>query len=127
MEFGKIEYRCTWRKEGKANRRTLRLTLISPGDKDTLDRHGVRALRQERIIRLTREACEQGCRLGYDDLSALLLTSSATLKRDVAHLCKTGTAVELRGRRRNGRGAQGPDEVADASADLMTTMAGSLG
>lgn len=124
MEFGKIEYRCNGRKEGKANRRALRLTLVGPGDKDTLDRFGVRALRQARIIRLTREASEQGCLLGYDDLSALLLTSFATLKRDVSHLSKSGHAVELRGRRHNGDVTRGHDNTPDVSGDMVAAMAG---
>lgn len=126
MEFGKIEYTCTSRKDGYARRRRLRLTLIGLDDKKVLERHGVRALRLNRVIRLTREAREQGCLLGYDDLAALLLTSIATLKRDVSHIEKNGQAVHLKGRKRYGCHALPPDghEEVISAADLASTAQG---
>jgi hypothetical protein len=103
MEFGKVEYRHSGLEDGETHR-TLCLTLIGLEDKDLLQREGLRALRLSRIMRLTREAGEQGCLLGYNDLSALLLSSLATLKRDVAYLEKVGQAVRLKRRKRNGNG-----------------------
>ncbi|MDA8241059.1 MAG: DUF1670 domain-containing protein [Nitrospiraceae bacterium] len=102
MEFGKVEYRCVVQKNGKPFFRTLHLTLIGLEDKKLLSKKGVRALRLNRIMRLTAEAMEQGCPLGYEDLSNLLMTSLATLKRDVTYLESQDTKVLIRGRR-NGR------------------------
>jgi hypothetical protein len=102
VEFGKVEY-FVGRGDGPQAARVT-LTLIGQGDEDTLRREGLAGLRRKRIVRLTREAVEQGVLLGYEDLSGLLLTSLATLKRDVGHLERRGVGVSLRGRRRNGTG-----------------------
>lgn len=105
MEFGKVEYICITQKNEKGPAvRVLNLTLIGQGDEDVLLRKGIRVLRHKRIIRLTHEAEEQGCFLGYEDLSALLLTSLATLKRDISYLEAHGQTVPLKGRRKNGKG-----------------------
>jgi hypothetical protein len=109
MEFGKVDYRCSEKRgTGGIIRKTLNLTLIGLEDKQLLERKGVRSLRLARIIRLTREAEEQGCLLSYEDLSALLLTSLATLKRDVSCLEKNGSVVSLKGRRRSRSNGNGP-------------------
>lgn len=101
MEFGKIEYICTLQKHGKEPvATTLNLTLIGQDDETIFIGRGVRELRLKRIMRLTGEADEQGCLLGYEDLSALLLTSVATLKRDISYLEKHDKVVRLRGRRK---------------------------
>ena len=97
MEFGKVEYSVN---NGGARR--LRLTLVGQGDEDTLRQDGLAGLRRKRIVRLTDEAQEQGVLLGYKDLADLLLTSMATLKRDVNFLEEMGHSVLLRGRRKNG-------------------------
>jgi len=103
MEFGKVEY--TIQPPGTGNGdRTLKLTLIGQGDEDTLERLGLAALRRKRILRLASEARIQGTLLGYEDLSALLLTSLATLKRDIVIIEQAGETVPLRGRRKNGNG-----------------------
>lgn len=102
MEFGQVEYRCIVRKDGKSSVRTLHLTLIGLEDKDLLSTKGVRALRLNRIMRLTTEAMAQGCPLGYEDLSALFMTSLSTLKRDVSFLKKQGRAISLKGRKKRG-------------------------
>jgi hypothetical protein len=102
VEFGKIEYTCRDRGNGGSTLRTLQLTLVGLEDKDILAKRGVKGLRLNRIMRLTAEAAEQGCLLSYEDLSALLLTSLATLKRDISFLEKTGNPAALKGRRRNG-------------------------
>ncbi|TAN42999.1 MAG: DUF1670 domain-containing protein [Nitrospirae bacterium] len=101
---GKIEYVCLneqFRKDIPPL--SLNLTLIEKDDEELLAVKGLRELRHKRIMRLTAEAAEQGCLLSYDDLSALLLTSLATLKRDVAHIEEEGRVVVLKGRRKNGK------------------------
>lgn len=103
MEFGKIEYKCVGHKGEDAGVRIINLTLVGLDDKDVLVNSGVRELRINRIMRLTQEAKRQGCMLGYEDLSALLLTSVSTLKRDISHLGRKGYMVPIRGRRKNGK------------------------
>jgi len=100
MEFGKIEYICVTQKQGRQTVTPLNLTLIGHADEDVFVKKGVRELRHVRIVRLTQEAETQGCLLGYDDLSALLLTSVATLKRDICYLESHNRTVHLRGRRK---------------------------
>lgn len=102
MDFGKVQYRLFKARNGGG--RKLRLTLISQGDEELLKKSGLAGLRRRRVLRLTREAEEQGCLLSYEDLSGLLLTSLATLKRDVSRLESQGYTVPLRGRKRNGNG-----------------------
>ncbi len=102
MEFGRIEY---FLKNGSV--RKIFLTLIGQSDEEVLKREGLRRLRLRRILRLTHEAEEQGTLLRYEDLSALLLTSISTLKRDVSYLERMGKRVPLRGRRKKENGFKG--------------------
>jgi hypothetical protein len=103
MDFGKVEYRAAGSGNGRGKtRKALRLTLVGQGDEETLRQEGLAALRRKRIIRLTKEAIAQGVMFTYEDLSGLLLTSLATLKRDVHCLEQQGKTVTLKGRRKNG-------------------------
>jgi len=102
MEFGKVEYRLMEKRNGVPTVRKLDLTLIGLEDKEILFKKGVRALRHNRIMRLLREAEQQGALLRYEDLSGLLLTSLATLKRDVSYLEGRGYSLNLKGKKRNG-------------------------
>lgn len=105
MDFGKVEYIVrSGSKELK-----LRLTLVGQGDGEVLRKMGLAGLRRQRILRLTDEAQKQGSPLGYEDLSSLLLSSLATLKRDVFRLESGGVEVQIRGRRKNGNGKKGAD------------------
>lgn len=96
MEFGRIEY---FTKNG-SHRRVI-LTLVGQSDDEVLKREGLRGLRLRRILRLTNEAQEQGVLLSYEDLSALLLTSISTLKRDIAYLERQGYTVPFKRKRKN--------------------------
>lgn len=71
------------------------LSLVSEDDGDTLAKQGLSSLRQARILRLCREAYEQGALLAYEDLTQLLLTSPSTLKRDLRLLKKEGLSVPI--------------------------------
>lgn len=101
MDFGKVEYVFVGGGNGRPARK-LSLTLVGQGDEELLRLRGLAELRRSRVLRLTSEADMQGCLLCYEDLSVLLLTSLATLKRDVGLLERLGHIVPLRGRRKNG-------------------------
>jgi hypothetical protein len=108
MDFGKVEYTtASSGNGGDKTQRLLRLTLIGQGDEETLRQEGLAVLRRKRIMRLTREAMQQGVLFSYEDLSGLLLTSLATLKRDVSILERQGEVVNLKGRRKNGVNGNG--------------------
>ncbi|MDP2166844.1 MAG: DUF1670 domain-containing protein [Thermodesulfovibrionales bacterium] len=105
MDFGKVEYIIF--EAGNSDfgvSRKLNLTLVGQNDDAALREGGLAGLRRRRIIRLTNEAARQGALLSYEDLAGLLLTSLATLKRDIGHLEKEGHAVPRKGRKRNGNG-----------------------
>lgn len=104
MDFGKVEYVVEAGDGNGRAARKIKLTLIGQGDEDILRLKGLAGLRRKRILRLAKEAEMQGSLLGYEDLSGLLLTSLATLKRDVSHMERQGYTVPLRGRRKNGNG-----------------------
>src|SRR3990170_25933 len=75
---------------------SLRLTVCH---EDDLKYGSLSDLRRKRIIRLLREAKEQGCLLSYKDLNLILLSSLATLKRDISYLKKQGIEIFIK----NGR------------------------
>ena len=100
MVYGKVEFEVNGQ-NGRA--RKLKLTLVENSDADVLSREGLAGLRRKRIVRLAREALDQGYKLGYDELSRLLLTSLSTLKRDVKHIENKGGTVPLKGRRKKGK------------------------
>ena len=57
------------------------------------------ARRRHRLLRLLREAKEQGAAPTVDDLAAALEVSRATIKRDLAALRRAGHEVRTRGSR----------------------------
>jgi hypothetical protein len=72
-----------WVRESRDRLKSLKLTICCERDFDVLNKFGLAELRRHRIQRLLVEAKEQGARLSYRDLSLILLTSKATLKRDI--------------------------------------------
>jgi hypothetical protein len=80
----------------ESERVPINLTVDSPDDLEVL-RHGVAALRQSKIQRLTEEAREQGALLTQEDLARLLCTSCSTIKRDIAQIRAAGVDVPTRG------------------------------
>lgn len=90
-----------WAKEGRDTLKSLRLTLCCDDDTEYVHSSGLAELRRRRIKRLLEEAQRQGIRLSYRDLSLILLTSKATLKRDMQEIRKeeqTDAQDELRGK-----------------------------
>ncbi|MCX7793698.1 MAG: DUF1670 domain-containing protein [Thermodesulfovibrionales bacterium] len=117
MDFGKIEY---FVKNGSFSR--ILLTLIGQSDEDVLKKEGLRKLRLRRILRLTHEAKEQGLLLSYEDLSALLLCSVSTLKRDIAYLERQGKEVPLKGRRKRYSRRPGENNFTNEFATLKESF-----
>ena len=77
---------------------TTKLNLINLNtDLDALAQYGLAGLRRHRLMRLTRQAYDQGALLSYEDLAMLLTTSPSTVKRDVAELKHQGLFIMTRG------------------------------
>jgi hypothetical protein len=109
---GKIHYMAIDDKEpaGKpvalCKKTSVLLTLHNPEeDLDVYKESGLRGLRQHRLLRITKEAIEQGALLSYEDIAFLLTTSIVTIKRDVAQIRRKGLVIPSRGwRHQMGRG-----------------------
>ena len=71
-------------------------TLVAPEDEAI---SGKVARRQHRLLRLLREAEEQGAAPTVDDLASALKVGRATIKRDLAAMRETGQTVRTRGSR----------------------------
>lgn len=81
-----------------AKKVSCRLTLNDPlSDYGVLAQHGLAGLRRHRLLRITREALDQGAVLSYEDLAVILTTSPATVRRDTRHLRRQGKLVVTRG------------------------------
>jgi hypothetical protein len=77
---------------------SVKLTLFDPQvDFTVLAEQGLAGLRQHRLLRMSREAFDQGGLLSYEDLAMLLTTSPATVRRDARALRRAGKVVMTRG------------------------------
>jgi hypothetical protein len=77
---------------------TIRLKLIDfNSDLEALANFGLAGIRRHRLMRLTRQAYDQGALLSYEDLSMLLTSSPSTIKRDIARLRRDGKFIMTRG------------------------------
>jgi hypothetical protein len=81
-----------------ARKITTKLTLNDLGsDLEVLAERGLAGLRRHRLMRLSREAYDQGAVLSYEDLAVLLTTSPATVRRDARALRGRGLFIMTRG------------------------------
>ena len=85
---------------------SVRLTVHNPDeDVDTYRQSGLAGLRREKLLRITKEAIEQGALLSYEDIAFILTCGVATIKRDMAALRRQGLTIPTRGWRHDmGRG-----------------------
>lgn len=85
---------------------SIALTLHNPDeDLDVYKHKGLAGLRRHRLLRLTKQAIEQGALLSYEDIAFLLTSSVVTIKRDMANLRRQGLSIPTRGWRHDmGRG-----------------------
>lgn len=75
---------------------------------------GLSGLRQHRLLRITKEAIEQGALLSYEDIAFILTTSVITIKRDIAYLRRAGKTIPSRGWRHDmGRGSSHKTQILD--------------
>jgi hypothetical protein len=83
-----------------SQRLPVQLTLV--GDQDLASAgEGVIALRRQRVVRLCREAFDQGALLTQEDLALVLTTSVRTIRRDLRALRAQGIGVPTRGQQRD--------------------------
>ena len=96
-ERGRIFYDANIEKPPAPSLRKRRvvLTVVSEDDDEILAKQGLACLRQMRLLRLCREAHEQGAVLAFEDLTKLLLTSLSTVKRDLRLLRIQGLEVPI--------------------------------
>lgn len=112
LSSGKIHYLAIDDREpaGKpvslCRKRSVILTLHdAEADLETYKESGLSGLRQKRLLRITKEAIEQGALLSYEDIAFLLTTSVITVKRDIAFMRRQGLTIPSRGWRHDmGRG-----------------------
>jgi len=77
---------------------TIRLKFIDLNtDLEALASYGLAGIRRHRLARITRQAYDQGALLSYEDLSMILTSSPATIKRDIALLRRQGMFIITRG------------------------------
>ena len=94
---------------------SVRLTVHKPDeDLDVYKQAGLRGLRHHRLLRISKEAIEQGALLSYEDIAFILTTSVITIKRDIAYLRRAGKTIPSRGWRHNmGRGSSHKIQILD--------------
>lgn len=91
-----------WVSDGKNSLKTVKLTVTLRED---MAAGGVAEMRRLRLGRIIQEAIGQGARLSYRDLAMIMLTSRATLKRDMSHLRRIGGMLYATGLQDDGKQA----------------------
>lgn len=94
---------------------SVMLTLHNP-DEDVIvySKSGLSGLRHHRLLRITKEAIEQGALLSYEDIAFLLTSSVVTIKRDFAQLRRAGKIIPTRGWHHDmGRGTTHKTQILD--------------
>ena len=96
-------------------KRSVKLTLHAPDeDLATYKKSGLSGLRKHRLLRITKEAIEQGALLSYEDIAFILTTSVVTVKRDIAAMRRAGLTIPSRGWRHDmGRGTTHKTQILD--------------
>jgi hypothetical protein len=94
---------------------SVNLTVHNPDeDLEVYKQSGLSGLRHHRLLRITKEAIEQGALLSYEDIAFILTTSVITIKRDMAYLRRAGKTIPSRGWRHDmGRGSSHKTQILD--------------
>ncbi len=81
-----------------AKKITVKLRLMDiNSDFEALANYGLAGLRRHRLLRITREAYDQGALLSYEDIALILTSSPSTIKRDIQALRREGKFILTRG------------------------------
>ena len=64
---------------------SVKLTISQPEDAEILEKKGMHALRQHKLMRFATEAYDQGGLLVQEDLALLLNSGRRTIQRDIAY------------------------------------------
>lgn len=94
---------------------SVKLTIHN-ADEDTevYKKSGLSGLRRHKLLRITKEAIEQGALLSYEDIAFMLTTSVVTIKRDMAQMRREGLTIPTRGWRHDmGRGTTHKTQILD--------------
>ena len=94
---------------------SVHLTVHKPDeDLEVYRQSGLSGLRHHRLLRITKEAIEQGALLSYEDIAFILTSSVITIKRDIAYLRRAGKTIPSRGWRHDmGRGSSHKTQILD--------------
>ena len=94
---------------------SVRLTVHDVDeDLEVYKKAGLTGLRHHRLLRITKEAIEQGALLSYEDIAFILTTRVITIKRDIAALRRSGRTIPSRGWRHDmGRGSTHKTHILD--------------
>jgi len=94
---------------------SVSLSLHKPDeDLEVYKNSGLAGLRQHKLMRITKEAIEQGALLSYEDIAFLCTSSIATIKRDMARMRRNGRTIPTRGWRHDmGRGTTHKAQILD--------------
>jgi hypothetical protein len=76
---------------------SVKLTISHPEDAEILEKKGIHALRQHRMMRFATEAYDQGGLLVQEDLALLLNSGRRTIQRDMSYLKKQEIIIPTRG------------------------------
>lgn len=93
MHHGVMKGNLSYKIENGHRLMPLSLTICN---EEELKNKSLQEIRRQRLMRLLREAKEQGCLLSYKDLKLILLSSLATLKRDVGYMRNKGIEVVIK-------------------------------
>lgn len=95
-------------------KKSVLLSLHVEEDMEVYKNKGLSGLRQHRLLRITKEAIEQGALLSYEDIAFILTTSVITIKRDMAYLRRNGLSIPSRGWKHDmGRGTTHKAHILD--------------
>lgn len=94
---------------------SVSLTLHKPEeDLEVYKQSGLSGLRRHKVLRITKEAIEQGALLSYEDIAFLCTSSVVTIKRDMAQMRREGRTIPTRGWRHDmGRGTTHKTQILD--------------
>ena len=92
---------------------SVNLSIHKPDeDLEVYKNSGLAGLRRHKLMRISKEAIEQGALLSYEDIAFLCTSSIITIKRDMAQMRREGRTIPTRGWRHDmGRGTTHKSQI----------------